>query len=239
MARSERRAERPTNGRRSLPPPLPPGERTVGQLVAEALRLYGRRFWASLALGLGPAAVGVGLALIPGLGQLAFALTAGSLLLTASYVGGILLAADIPLATARLPAALAAGVVTLLPVPFLASLFIFPAVAWLALLGFAVPAIVLEGMGFRDGLRRSLRLARADYVHALGGLATLAIIGLLTSFVLFFLLRDQGDATLAGAAFLSLLVISPVLFLGAALLYVDQAARVERAPSRVSRRWRS
>jgi hypothetical protein len=29
-----------------LPPPLPPETRTVGQLVAESLRLYGRHFWA-------------------------------------------------------------------------------------------------------------------------------------------------------------------------------------------------
>ena len=35
-----------------LPPPLPPETRTVGQLVAETLRLYGRRFWLVLPLGL-------------------------------------------------------------------------------------------------------------------------------------------------------------------------------------------
>ena len=40
--------------RTQLPPPLPPETRTVGQLVAESLRLYGARFWPSLALGIGP-----------------------------------------------------------------------------------------------------------------------------------------------------------------------------------------
>jgi len=35
-----------------LPPPLPAGERTVGQLVAESIRAYGNQFWRSLALGL-------------------------------------------------------------------------------------------------------------------------------------------------------------------------------------------
>src|SRR2546423_1896135 len=34
-----------------LPPPLPPETRTVGQLVAESIRLYGRRFWQTLARG--------------------------------------------------------------------------------------------------------------------------------------------------------------------------------------------
>ena len=45
MARRQKRAERP------LPPPLPPAERTVGQLVGEAIRLYGANFWKALALG--------------------------------------------------------------------------------------------------------------------------------------------------------------------------------------------
>ena len=34
--------------RTQLPPPLPPETRTVGQLVAESIRLYGARFWPSL-----------------------------------------------------------------------------------------------------------------------------------------------------------------------------------------------
>jgi hypothetical protein len=53
------------------------------------------------------------------------------------------------------------------------------------------------------------------------------IVGLLTALLLFFLLRGQGEATLAAAAFLSVLVISPLLFLGGALLYFDQAARYD------------
>jgi len=36
---------------RELPPPLPPAERTVGQLVGETIRAYGDRFWPSLVLG--------------------------------------------------------------------------------------------------------------------------------------------------------------------------------------------
>ena len=37
---------------RDLPPPLPPGERTIGQLVAEAIRFYGNQFWKVLPLGI-------------------------------------------------------------------------------------------------------------------------------------------------------------------------------------------
>ena len=42
---------------KELPPPLPPKERTVGQVVAESIRLYGHRFWPSLVLGLPIAAI--------------------------------------------------------------------------------------------------------------------------------------------------------------------------------------
>ena len=37
--------------KKPLPPPLPPETRTVGQLVAETLKLYGDHLWTSLALG--------------------------------------------------------------------------------------------------------------------------------------------------------------------------------------------
>ena len=40
-----------------LPPPLPPAERTAGQVIAESIRLYGNRFWAALLLGLPIAAI--------------------------------------------------------------------------------------------------------------------------------------------------------------------------------------
>ncbi len=40
-----------------LPAPLPPGTRTIGQLVAETIRFYGKHFWRSLLLGVAPAAL--------------------------------------------------------------------------------------------------------------------------------------------------------------------------------------
>jgi hypothetical protein len=210
-----------------LPPPLPPATRTVGQLVAETLNLYRRRFWASVALGLGPAASGVGLTLIQGWWGLVFVLTAGALLMTGSYLGAISVASEQRADRRSLLVAAAVGYVVFMPAPFLYSLFVLPAVAWLALLGLAVPAAYIERLGYRKALRRGYELGRADYVHASGSLATLVIVAFLTSTVLFFLLRSGSEAALSVAAFLSLLVISPILFLGAALLYYDQAARVQ------------
>jgi hypothetical protein len=209
---------------RNLPPPLPPETRTVGQLVAEAVRFYGSRFWPSLALGVPPAILAVALAPLDRIERLVLVVTAGSLLVTASYVAACALVAG--RRPGSLPLAYATGVLVFAPVPVLATAFILPGLAWLALFGLAVPAVLLEERGFRAGFRRGIELARADYVHALGSLATLVIVVFLCQGVLFFLLRGTGEAAIEVAGFLASLVISPVLFLGSALLYYDQAARV-------------
>jgi hypothetical protein len=207
-----------------LPPPLPPEQRTVGQLVAEAIRLYGRRFWRSLSLGIGPAILVVAGAPLTQRERLLLVVTAGTLLVTASYVAACALVGEER--RGSLVVAFAAGALAFAPAPLLASAFILPALAWLAFVGFAVPAVLVEGRGFREAFRRSVELARADYVHALGSIATLAIVVFLSQGVLFFLLRGAGESAVAVAGFLANLVISPLLFLGAALLYYDQAARV-------------
>src|SRR5436190_19595981 len=75
--------------RTQLPPPLPPETRTVGQLVAESIRLYGARFWPSLALGIGPALLGVAAAELHGAVRVVLVLGVGPLVLAASYAGGV------------------------------------------------------------------------------------------------------------------------------------------------------
>jgi hypothetical protein len=75
-------------------------------------------------------------------------------------------------------------------------------------------------------LRRTFELGRADYVHAAGSFATLAILFALTRLALGLLLSSQADATVRVAIFLADLALSPLLFLGAAVVYVDQDARV-------------
>jgi hypothetical protein len=156
--------------------------------------------------------------------------------MTASYVGGVVIASGARLGPGSLGVALAVGYLIFLPVPFLYSAFILPAVAWLGVLGLAVPAAIVERRGLRESARRDLALARADYVHAIGSLATLVIVSFLTATVLFTLLRSGSKIALASAAFASLLVISPILFLGGGLLYFDQAARLESRPRQRSRR---
>ena len=219
--------------RSQLPPPLPPETRTVGQLVAESLRLYGARFWPSLALGIGPALLLVAAARLDGVDRIVVVIGLGPLALTASYAGAIALVR--PIDRGRFVAvALAVGYLAFLPV-CVARLWVFGgvyplALAWLALVGLAVPAALVERRGYSDAFRRGMQLARADFAHALGSVVTLAITIVLTGLVLFFAIREGSGQALNVAAVLASLVLAPVFVLGAAILYVDQAARVESSP---------
>jgi hypothetical protein len=85
---------------------------------------------------------------------------------------------------------------------------------------------MVEGLRFRDALVRGRQLATADYAHALGSLAALVVVVGIAGNTLSALLHTQGDNGQRLAVFLSDLVLSPMLFLGGALLYLDQAARV-------------
>jgi hypothetical protein len=209
------------------PAALPPRERTVGQLVAESIRIYGDDFARCLLIGVPPAVLTVVSAHISHTLAFALALTVYGAFLSASYV----LASTIALASRpprrRLAVAWLAGWIVFTPVPVLVLGFVIPALVWLAAFGLVVPVLVVEALGVRASLRRAWQLARADYVHALGSLATLAIVVILTQSVLAFLLRGAAGAALETAFALANVVISPLLFIGASLLYVDQGARVE------------
>jgi hypothetical protein len=210
-----------------LPPPLPPEQRTVGQLVAESVRLYGRDVWRSLAIGLPPAALSVAVASLPRSSGLVLFVAVGGVVLTASYIGGIVIAHSPPLERRRVLTALAVGVLVFVPFSGLVFLYVLPGLAWLALFGLAVPAALVEGLGLRGALTRSLQLARADYIHALGGLCTLAIVVVASLFLTALALQNFADNTARVAGFLAGVAISPILFLGAAILYEDQRARLD------------
>jgi hypothetical protein len=208
-----------------LPPPLPPESRTVGQLVAEAIRLYGRRFWPSIALGLPIAGADV-LAVDRSLPGRIAVVAAFSPLFTLAYARACALAADERPPARRWAVAAAIGTLVFLPAAVVLPWFALLATAWLAFVGLAVPAALLEGAGLTAALRRGVQLGRADYVHALGALATLVIVFALTRLPLGALLQSQADNTARVALFLADLVLGPLIFLGSAILYFDQAARV-------------
>jgi hypothetical protein len=223
--------------RRELPPPLPPETRTVGQLVAESVRLYGARFWPSLALGIGPAVVGAGLVELPRTLAWLLVPTVGTALWSAAYIGACRLA--LRTGSANTGVAFLAGCVAFAPL-LVQRMAVVPGfdlvtLAYFAFVSLAVPAALAERLSFAAALRRGTRLARADYVHALGSLATLVITIFLSGLVLVVVLHGFSDQAIRAAALISLLVLAPVFLLGAALLYVDQSARVVSSASRPRR----
>lgn len=206
---------------RELPPPLPPEKRTVGQLVAETIRLYGQHFWRALPLGLVVALAD----------QLSVRQTGGVQMLvywglTPLFVAAFIWACRLVHGAPVTRTAIGVAILVYLPFPALRAVFILPGVAWFAFLGLAVPAALVEGLRFRDALVRGRQLGTVDYAHALGSLAALVVVVGIAGNTLSALLHTQGDNGQRVAIFLSDLVLSPMLFLGGALLYVDQAARV-------------
>jgi hypothetical protein len=197
----------------------------VGQVVAEAIRLYQTHFWRALALGI-PLAV---------VDQIVVDRTAAvqtAILAAAAPLFSLTYAAACALQQGTRPparvwvTAVVVGTVTFLPVAAFFAWFKLAAVLWLGIAGHAVPAVVAERLGIVAALRRTLQLGRADYVHAAGSFATLVLLFGLTQVALGFVLRGQADATLRVSLFLSDLVLSPLLYLGGAIVFVDLVARV-------------
>ena len=221
--------------KKPLPPALPPGNRPIGQLIAESIRLYGRRFWPSLALGVPIGLFSALATVLHGWTGTLVSVTAGSALLTLTYVGAAVIAAERPVPRRRLLVAFAAGLIAFVPFPALVLLYVLPAVAWLALVGLAVPAAVIEGTGVVESLKRGYRLGRADYVHSLGGLAALGISFYLSTRVLAVALNAGSGQAAEVARPIAEGLFWPVVVLGASLLYFDQAARLASPRPRARR----
>ena len=204
-----------------LPAALPPGERTIGQLIAEAIRAYGSHFWQALPLGL-PLALIDQLCAGQPLGVQVLVYWAAGPLVVVAYVRACSLVYQVPPSrTAYLVAS-----VVYLAFPPLRALYLLPGLAWLAFIGLAVPAAMVERLGFREALARGRALGAADYVHSLGSLAALVLVVGIADNTLIALLHSQSEASARVALALSDIVLSPLLYLGGALLYADQAARV-------------
>src|SRR5581483_6051424 len=134
-------------------------------LVAETIAFYGRHFFQTIPLGLSFATVTqltaqfghrhteprghppyrgfhnptplVG-------GGVVTVILIGALLLSASYVVGIVMVTNAKPDRRTLARAYATAVLVYVPVPLLGQLLILPAVAYLGLFGWAVPAILVE-----------------------------------------------------------------------------------------------
>jgi len=209
------------------PVALPPAERTIGQLVAESIRFYGDHFWPALRLGVAPAVLAVVSANVSRRTALILSPTLFGALLSATFVYGCVLVLGSRPSRQRLVVAWLAGWLVFAPVPLLILAYVLPGLVWLASFALLVPVLIVESVPLRRAFSRAWQLARADLVHEIGSLLTLAVVVFLTQAMLAFVLRGFGDTALWVAYFLASVVVSPLLFVGAALLYVDQSARVQ------------
>jgi hypothetical protein len=203
------------------PAALPPAERTIGQLVAESIHFYGEHFWKVLPLGL--VVVGVDAAgLHRSVEVQTLILWAFAPIFSAAYVR----AAAIVRNGEGSWSAFATALLIFLPFPVLVRLYVLPGLVWFGLVGLAVPAAVAERLGVQDALKRGWQLARADLVHSLAGLTTLGLVYFVSRYALLVLIHGFGGQGQTGAAMLSDLVLAPLVFVGAVLLYEDQRARL-------------
>ena len=207
------------------PPALPPVSRPVGQVVAEAIKLYQSNVVVALALGL-PVAVIDQLVVGQTVGTRILVLLVFSPLLSIAYVCATAINQGTRPPIRTWLVAIGVGVLTFIPAAFFFPWFAIASILWLGLAGHAAPAAMVERLGVLGALRRTVQLARADYIHAAGSLATLALLFGLTRLALGLLLRSQADATIRASIFLADIVISPLLYFGGAIVYVDLVARV-------------
>jgi hypothetical protein len=223
--------------------PTPDRPLTVGEVFAEAARAYGERIWAAFGLGaVTAAAFLLALAVHPLISVVfvALAFTAGWAAATRLVVGDSFSGAWAHVA-AHAPVLLVLTVVASIPFSLALSqlVLILLAVAWLAFMGFAIPVAVVESgesqrfideLGFQ--LRRSIALARAEYLHAVGVIAALVIAYILVGILLIATLRGVAGNSGVAAVAIAQVVLAPFFFLGLAVLYFEQRARAEAAADR-------
>ena len=114
------------------------------------------------------------------------------------------------------------------PVPFLVLAFVFPGSPGSRRSGSSFPCSIVEESPWRGALARAWQ-SRTGRLRPRDRLARHArVLVLLSQAVLAFVLRElRGRRGLGRALPRERQSVSPLLFIGAALLYVDQAARVE------------
>jgi hypothetical protein len=209
----------------------------LGELLSETIRIYSQRPSAAIGLGLVTGGAYLLAAVTPDLVDVLVI----ALAFTASYGAAARLVSGDTFAEAWAQVGLRSLVLLVLTfvvaVPAVIALtYLFLLVVgalWLALMGFSVPVAMLE----RDpevknsldriaySLLRSIRLARTDYLHALGVIAALIMIYLVLGVGLGIALVGFAENGRLFAAVLVQVVLAPFFFLGLSVLYYEQRAR--------------
>ncbi len=209
----------------------------LGELLAETVRFYGERFWAALGVGAVVAGAFVIALRVPEPFRTAVLVAAITLVYaaTARLVSGDAFGEAWGQVAIRLPVLLVLGLAVTVPFALIAQYLVFLIVgaAWLALVGFSIPVAMLEresepaGWFWRIGyaLRRSLALARVEYLHAFGVAAALTLVYLLVGTLVTSALVGFAESGAIAALTLVQAVLSPFFFIGLSVLYFEQRAR--------------
>src|SRR3954463_16613568 len=100
------------------PAALPPETRTVGQVIAESIRIYGENFFRCLVIGIPPALLTLGGEHLSRVASLVLTPTVGGALLTAAYVYACIIVLRLHPTRRRIVLAWGVGGVGFLPAPF-------------------------------------------------------------------------------------------------------------------------
>jgi hypothetical protein len=208
----------------------------LGELIVATLQLYGSRPLAFLALGLIQAGALIATVWLPFLGDLLVVALAFGFAFAAvvRLVAGDAFDAALRRSLEDLPLVLVLGLLVGIPFSLASSFLIFLilAAAWLGVSAFAIPAAMVEtpedpGLSGRiaQALRRTVELARVEYIHSFGVAAILIVITLLVGVVLALALFNFADNGRIAAVAISQIVLSPFFFIGLSVLYFEQRAR--------------
>jgi len=118
----------------------------VGQVVAEAIKLYQANFWRALALGI-PVAVADQLIADRSTSERIVLLVAASPAFSLAYAAACAIRQQEHPPARVWALAVVVGIVTFLPAAALFSWFAIAAVLWLGIAGHAVPAVMAERLG--------------------------------------------------------------------------------------------
>jgi hypothetical protein len=220
----------------------------LSELLAETIRLYGHRFGAAIGVGLPIGGVYLVTFVTPPVVNIVIIAAA----FTGSYAAAARVAAGDSLAEAWAQTGLRAPTLLVLAlivaVPFALAVtqlyLIVPAVAWLGLMGFAIPVAMLEqdpeAKTWFDRLghtvSRSVALARAEYLHAVGVSAALVMVYIVLGIVLASTLVGFADNGREIAVAIAQVILAPLFFLGLSVLYFEQKVRAVSSRSDRTRR---
>lgn len=209
------------------------------ELLAETARVFSERFWTSLGLGLFVAlTLLLGFATSHAAGFVAVVATAFTITwaVAARVVTGDSLRDAWSFSLRRVPALLPLGFIVAVPFALgrIDPLLMLLAILWVSLTGFSIPVSVLEHdssrrRGWFDELQwslaRSVKLARAGYLHVAGSVAVYVLLYVLVGGLLVQALLGFASNGALISMLLAQLVLAPCFFYGLSILYYDQNAR--------------